>query len=141
MLLVAYRPEYHVRIDEARNRMVYERFEELTIAAELPFYLSDLQRALALLRPGFTVLADLRRTLGPNLHLLPLFMESHTMMMQAGIGMMAEVHPASHTMYQISQVVRAQTHVPVRQFTSREEAEAFLDSFQLDSESGGQEPM
>lgn len=132
MLLIAYRPEYHVRVDEARNRMVYERFEELTLATELPYYLSDLQRALALLRPGFTVLADLRRTLGPNLRLLSLFLKSHTMMMQAGIGMMAEVHPASHTMYQISQVVRAQTHLPTRQFTSREEADAFLDSFQIE---------
>ena len=53
-------------------------------------------------------------------------------MMQAGIGMMAEVHPVSHTMYQLSQAVRDQTHVPTRQFTSREEAEAFLDSFQID---------
>lgn len=132
MQLVAYRPEYHVRVDEARNRMVYERFEELTIATELPHYLPDLQRALALLRPGFTVLADLRRTLGPNLHLMPVFLASHTLMMQAGIGMMAEVHPLSHTMYQISQAVRAQTHVPTRQFTSREEAEAFLDSFQIE---------
>lgn len=132
MLLVAYRPEYHVRIDQARNRMIYERFEELTIATELPYYLSDLQRALALLRPGFTVLADLRRTLGPNLRLLPVFLASHTLMMEAGIGIMAEVHPASHTMYQISQAVRAQTHVPVRQFTSREEADAFLDSFQIE---------
>jgi hypothetical protein len=135
MLLVAYRPEYHVRIDEARNRLVYERFEELTIATELPYYLSDLQRALAMLRPGFTILADLRRTLGPNLSLLPLFVNSHTMMMEAGIGMMAEVHPASHTMYQISHAVRAQTHVPTRQFTSREEADAFLDSFQIESDS------
>ncbi|MBO0359384.1 hypothetical protein J0X19_15580 [Hymenobacter sp. BT186] len=132
MQLVAYRPEYHVRVDEARNRMIYERFEELTIATELPHYLPDLQRALTLLRPGFTVLADLRRTLGPNLHLLPVFLASHTLMMQAGIGMMAEVHPLSHTMYQISQAVRAQTHVPARQFTSREEAEAFLDSFQIE---------
>lgn len=132
MFLVAYRPEYHVRIDETRNRLVYERFEELTIATELPHYLSDLQRALAMLRPGFTILADLRRTLGPNLGLLPLFVNSHTMMMKAGIGMMAEVHPASHTMYQISHAVRAQTHVPTRQFTSREAAEAFLDSFQIE---------
>ncbi|WP_157530388.1 hypothetical protein [Hymenobacter norwichensis] len=139
MLLVAYRPEYHVRIDEARNRMIYERFEELTLAAELPYYLSDLQRALDHLRPGFTVLADLRRTLGPNLNLMPVFLASHIMMMEAGIGMMAEVHPLSHTMYQISQVVRAQTHMPTRQFTSREEADAFLDSFQIesDSEAGG----
>ena len=132
MFLVAYRPEYHVRIDEARNRLVYERFEELTLAADLPYYLSDLQRALAQLRPGFTVLADLRRTLGPNLRLLPIFLSSHTLMVEAGIGMMAEVHPASHTMYQISRVVREQTHLPARQFTSREEAEAFLDSFQIE---------
>lgn len=137
MLLVAYRPEYHVRVDKARNRMVYERFEELTLATELPYYLSDLQRALALLRPGFTALADLRRTLGPNLRMLPVFIESYHLMMQAGIGMMAEVHPASHTMYQLSQAVRDQTHVPTRQFTSREEAEAFLDSFQIESNPEG----
>jgi len=130
MPLVAYRPEYHVRIDEVRNRLIYERFEELTLATTLPYYLSDLERALALLRPGFTVLADLRRTLGPNLRLLSVFLASHTMMMEAEIGMMAEVHPASYTMYQISQAVRAQINVPTRQFTSREEAEAFLDSFQ-----------
>lgn len=134
MLLVAYRPEYHVRVDETRNRLVYERFEELTLAADLPYYITDLQRALAQLRPGFTVLSDLRRTLGPNLRLLPVFITSHTLMVEAGIGMMAEVHPQSRTMYQISQVVREQTQLPTRQFTDRAEAEAFLDSFQLLSE-------
>ena len=66
MSLIAYRAQYLIRVEVERNRVLYERFEELTLATELPFYLSDWQRAISSLRPGFTVLCDLRRTLGAD---------------------------------------------------------------------------
>ena len=131
MSLVAYRPEYRIRVDEGRNQLVYERLEELTLATTLPHYISDFERALTYLRVGFTMLSDLRRTLGPNVQLIPVFLRKHELLLEAGIGIVAEVHPTAPTMRQISRVLREQSKLPVKLFTSRTEAEAFLEGYRL----------
>lgn len=126
MPFVAYRREYHIRVDKHQNQMIYERQEELTLAEALPHFLEDFKRALLHLRPGFTVLFDLRRSLGPNLRLIPLFRTSQLLMVRAGIGMVAEVHPAGPSMQQLSYMLRTETGLPVRVFTDVAEAKAFL---------------
>ncbi|UOG74058.1 hypothetical protein MTX78_18285 [Hymenobacter tibetensis] len=131
MSLVAYRSEYQIKVDVDLNRALYQRFEELSLAAELPYYLSDWQRALSALQPGFTVLLDLRRTLGPNVRLIPTYLSLHELWQKKGVGVVAELHPSVPNMRQISRVLQEQTKLPTRQFTNRTEAEAFLDGFRL----------
>lgn len=131
MPLVAYRPEYRIYLDETLNHLVYERMEELTLAPDLPFYLSDIRRALSQVQPGFTLLCDLRRTLGPNLKILPLFQASRELLQQAGVGMVVEVHSPQPSMRRLTQMLRRKVALPTHQFTTLEEAEAFLHEFRL----------
>ncbi|WP_139252119.1 hypothetical protein [Hymenobacter psychrotolerans] len=128
---MAYRPEYRIYLDETLNHLVYERLEELTLAPDLPFYLADIERALRQMQPGFTLLCDLRRTLGPNLKVLPLFQASREMLLHAGVGMVVEVHSPQPSMRRLTQMLRRKTALPTSQFTTLEEAEAFLQDFRL----------
>ena len=133
MTLVAFRLEYQITVYEDRNQVTYERFEELSLAANLPFYLSDWQRALSYMKANFTVLYDVRRRVGPNVRLLPLYLRGQQLWLEAQVGIVAEVHPTVFNMQQISKTLREQTQLPVRLFIDRAEAEAFLADFRLRS--------
>ncbi|UOQ65458.1 hypothetical protein [Hymenobacter volaticus] len=91
--------------------------------------MSDWQRALSFMKPNFTVLYDVRRRVGPNVRLIPLYLRLHLLWLNAKVGVVAEVHPTVFNMYQISRTLREQTKLPVRLFTDRIEAEAFLHDF------------
>ncbi|AII52773.1 hypothetical protein [Hymenobacter sp. APR13] len=130
MDLIAYRPQYRIYLHTAGNHIVYERLEEMTLATELPHYVADIERALKLVKPGFTVLSDLRRTLGPNLHMLPVFRQVRQMLQASGVGLVVEVHPPSASVPKFMQQVRAQSEeIPTYIFTDRNEADAFLQQF------------
>ncbi|HEX8425653.1 hypothetical protein [Hymenobacter sp.] len=133
MALVAFRSEYQITVDADCNRVTYERFEELSMATDLPYFLDDWQRALSYIKPNFTVLIDLRRRIGPNVWLMPIYLELHYLLLEAGVGIVAEVHPTVFNMSQISRTLREQTKLPVQLFIDRAEAEAFLDSFRMGS--------
>ncbi len=137
MLFTAYRPEYHLGYREELNQVVFQRFEEFTLADALPHYLADWQRALTLVRPGFTVLCDLRRTLGPNTKLLPIFQRARELMHAAGLAMMAEVHPRSATMMQMSRVLHERAALPVQRFTDLQQAEEFLACYAPNNKPAG----
>ncbi|QJX45957.1 hypothetical protein HMJ29_02995 [Hymenobacter taeanensis] len=129
MQLVAYRPEYRIYLDTRLNMLLYEQLEEMTFVKQLPYYLGDCQRALEHMQPGFTVLCDVRRTLGPNVDLLPTFLRSHQLMLAAGVAIMAEVYPAGPTRMPVSRMLNQLSSLPTRQFTDLAAAENFLQSY------------
>lgn len=130
MDLIAYRPQYRIYLHTALNHVLYERLEEMTLATELPHYVADIERALGLVKPGFTVLSDLRRTLGPNPQMLPVFQQVRQILQDRGVAMMVEVHPATPSVPKFMQQVRAQSeHIPTHTFTEIREAEAFLQQY------------
>jgi len=131
MTLIAYRPEYRIYLDETDNHLTFERLEELTLVLDLPHYLSDMQRAVKQVQSGFTMLCDLRRNLGSNLRLLPLFRSARQLLHEAGISILVELHPAAPTMQQLSRLLRKDSPIPVRQFTDQAEATAFLSHFRM----------
>lgn len=131
MRLVAFRLEYQITVDEDRNLVIYERYEELSLATDLPYYISDWQRALSYMKENFTVLYDVRRRVGPNVRLIPLYLQLHQLWLSASVGVVAEVHPTVFNMQQISKTLREMTKLSVRLFTNRTEAEAFLYDFRL----------
>lgn len=126
MQLVAYRPEYRIYLDTLHNHVVYERREEQTLAQDMPYFLADWQRVLARLQPGFTMLCDVSHTLGPNVQLVPLYVQLRELLSAAGLSLLAEVHPPSLTMQALSRLLSERSALPVYRFTDRTEAEYFL---------------
>ncbi|UPL48285.1 hypothetical protein [Hymenobacter sublimis] len=136
MQLVAYRPEYRIYLDLLHNHVVYERRAEQTLAQDIPYFLADWQRVLQQLRPGFTMLCDVSRTLGPNVRLLPLYVTLRELLKAAGLAAMAEVHPFSLTMQPLSRALGERLALPVFRFTDRAEAERFLQEHNAPVTSG-----
>lgn len=131
MQLVAYRPEYRIYLNTLQNHITYERLEQQTLAQTMPYFLTDWQRILQLVQPGFTMLCDVSQTLGPNVCLLPLYVQLRELLKQAGLLVMAEVHPASLTMQSLSRLLGERLALPVHRFTNRTDAEDFLLEYSL----------
>lgn len=131
MQLVAYRPEYRIYLDPLQNHITYERREEQTLVQDMPYFLADWQRILQRVQPGFTVLCDVSRTLGPNVRLVPLYVQLRELLKESGLSAMAEVHPSSLTMQSLSRLLGQRLALPVRRFTDRSEAEYFLLGYSL----------
>lgn len=126
MRLAAYRPEYRIYVDTLRNLIVYERLEQQTLVSEIPYFLPDWERILTQVEPGFRLLIDVTRTLGPNLSLLPQYLRLRELFREAGVAVIAEVLPHTHNMRQLSGLLAERQTLPVARFHDRLAAERFL---------------
>lgn len=126
MRLIAYRPEYRIYLDTNLNMLLYEQLEEMAFAKQLPYYIDDWQQALEQVQPGFTVLSDVRRTLGSNMYLLTSFLRSHECMQTAGIAMMAEVYALGSSRLHMTHMLERLSSLPTCRFTDVAAAEDFL---------------
>ena len=126
MLLVALRSEYQISVDVAKNRVFYQNFEPMQSAMFLTHYMDDWAAALAEVRPGFSILADLQVVNQANPDLLATFRAVERLLAQHGAGVIAEVHvPGLPTRRHSDEVSTGP--VPVRQFLTLWEAAHFLD--------------
>ena len=126
MLLVALRSEYQISVDVAKNRVFYQNFEPMQNATFLTHYVGDWAAALAEVRPGFSILADLQVVNQANPNLLATFRAVERLLAQHGAGVIAEVHvPGLPTRRHSDEVSTGP--VPVRRFLTLWEAAHFLD--------------
>ena len=126
MLLVALRSEYQISVDVAKNRVFYQNFEPMQSAMFLTHYVGDWAAALAEVRPGFSILADLQVVNQANPDLLATFRAVERLLAQHGAGVIAEVHvPGLPTRRHSDEVSTGP--VPVRRFLTLWEAAHFLD--------------
>ena len=126
MLLVALRSEYQISVDAAKNRVFYQNFEPMQSATFLTHYMSDWAAALAEVRPGFSILADLQVVNQSDPDLLATFRAVERLLAQHGAGVIAEVHvPGLPTRRHSDEVSTGP--VPVRRFLTLWEAAHFLD--------------
>lgn len=124
---VALRAEYQLSVDGAQNRILYENFLAMRGAVALPGYVSDWQMVLQQVRPGFSVLCDMRIVNQANPGLLPTFQAVEQLIVAAGVGLVAEVHVPGLPTRRYSDDVTTEQAMAVSQFMSVWEALQFLD--------------
>lgn len=127
MRLIAFRPEYQLTVDPAKNRIFYKPFTEMNEATDLPDFLPDWQRALARVRPDFTVLTDTTQLTASNPDLLDLFVAVQTLVLAHGVGTVAEIHRPGAPTEAVTEQARNRSALPVRRFVDLWEADRFLD--------------
>ena len=127
MNLVAFRPEYQITVEPARNRIFYKHYAELAEANELPDYLADWRLALAAMRPGFTILSDMTDLPTVSDDLAGLVGQAQQLVLSYGLLLMATVHAPGSETYYASHTVREDSGMPMRTFTDLWEADKFLD--------------
>lgn len=127
MLLVAFRPEYQLSVELAKNRIFYENFGPMRTATALPHYLVDWAATLAKVQPGFSILSDMQVTNRGNPALLAVFRAAEQLIVAAGARVVAEVHVPGRPTRQHRDAVTTDRAMPVRHFLSFWEAAHFLD--------------
>ncbi|MDB5234815.1 MAG: hypothetical protein JWR44_1808 [Hymenobacter sp.] len=127
MRLIALRPEYQLTVDHARNRIFYQNFESMYGATALPHYLADWQSALAEVQAGFNILSDMQvmNQAGPTLR--PQFQAAENLIVQHGVGIVAEVHIPGLDTRRGCDAVSTSHAMSVRHFLDIWDATQFLD--------------
>jgi hypothetical protein len=89
--MIASNGYYDVSVDVSKNR-IYLTIKGYWQAKELvPNYLADVGNAAAMLKPGFTVLANLTRTVPPGREVGSLHLEAQKLLVERGLARSAEV--------------------------------------------------
>ena len=127
MHLTAFRTEYQITVEPARNRIFYKHYAELASASELPDYLSDWQYALKAMQPGFTILSDMTNLPSVSAHLTELIEQVQQLVIRQGVRLVAAVYPLGSETYYASEVMRKESGLPMRAFMDLWEADKFLD--------------
>jgi len=128
MVIIAFRPEYQLTVNAAKNRIFYQNFERMQWATSLPHYEADWTAALAEVGAGFCILSDMQVVNQVNpLVPRPEFLAVEQLIVAHGVRMVAEIHVPGLPTRRISDVITTSLAMPVRQFLSLWEADQFLD--------------
>lgn len=127
MYLIAFRTEYQITVEPARNRTFYKHYAELTQANKLPDYQDNWQQALAVMQPGFTILSDMTDLPTVSEHLAELIGQAQQRVIDHGVRLAAAVHAPGSETYYASETIREESGMPMRTFTDLWEADKFLD--------------
>jgi hypothetical protein len=127
MLQVALRTEYQLSVDPARNRVFYQNFAGMQFAQALPHYLDDWAAALQQVRPGFSILSDMRIVNQANPELLVSFQTVEQQIVAHGVRLLAEVHVPGLPTRLYSDYIDNTQAMPVQHCLSVWEALQFLD--------------
>lgn len=79
------------------------------------------------MQPGFTILSDLTALPTVSAALSELLVQAQHLVVRHGVRLVAAVHVADSETYHSSQVVGAESAVPIRTFTDLWEADKYLD--------------
>ena len=121
------RAEYQLSVEQAKNRLFYQNFAAMEFAPTLPTYLPDWTAALAQVRPGFCILADIQVVNKTNPALLTTFQAAEQLIVGRGVRLVAEVHVPGVSVLREADEVTTRQAMPVRHFLSVWEALQFLD--------------
>lgn len=98
-----------------------------TVDEDVPDYLKDLEKALSMVKRGFSLMVDLSEMAPPKLKVTSMLKENQKMIKSAGVAKTAVIVPEGQIMKKLSlTVVGNLSGLPMKVFTKREEAEAWV---------------
>ena len=119
---------YELLYDSVKNR-IYLIIKGFWKNKEtVPNYISDMQKVLKLAKPGFSLLSDLRTMITHPQRLCSLHVEAQTLLRESGLVRVARVEPEDRIATLQLKEIMSKSGLPLKRFTSCEEAEAWLSS-------------
>lgn len=125
-IVVAYNESYELLYDSVKNRIYFIIKGFWKNKEAVPNYLKDMQEALKLAKPGFSLLSDLRTMITHPQRLCNLHVEAQTLLKSAGLVKVASVEPVDHIATLQLKEIMSKSKLPLRRFTSCKEAEEWL---------------
>ena len=124
---IAKREQYQIEVDSDKNRMYYTMRGFWNSPADFPDYSNDCDKGVAAVKPGFTLLVDIRDFKTPSLSVKPMFEERQRILKNAGLKKVAEVFSHDVIAQMSLDSVARRSGMQKRNFTDMAEAEAWLD--------------
>lgn len=126
--LVAHTPYYELMYNYSKNR-IYLVIKGFWKNKEVvPLFLEDLQKALTLTTPGFTLLTDLSTMLTHPPRLSMLHIQAQNLVQAAGLGKAVRVIPSDRIATLQVEDISTKSLMPSKNFTSLQEAERWLNA-------------
>lgn len=129
-MTIAQTPQYELLVSKIKNRVYLRIIGFWRSPEQVSNYLSDWARALAEIKPGFTLLTDAREMKIHPASVRVLHQEAQAMVVSAGVRQVAEVQKDMIAEMQLDGV-SLETNMPKKNFTDVQEAERWLNSFVL----------
>ncbi|MFB9862781.1 hypothetical protein [Rufibacter immobilis] len=126
MIIIAQNSFYCFAVDVEKNRIYMKIRGVWNTQSEVPLYMTHLQQALGLVKPGFTILCDIREKELYSMEVQEMQIQAQELTVEAGVSQVAEVHelnqPGSEQAIALAQISK----IPLNIFDSLEDAEAWL---------------
>jgi hypothetical protein len=125
---IAKNANYAIVIDETKNRVYLTISGFWRNAQAVENYIPDWQKTVKLLKPGFTLLTDLSTMVTHPTEVTHIHRQAQELITEKGLRFTAEIKPKDPvTAFQLAKVAQ-KSQMPVKQFASFADAEAYLDS-------------
>ncbi|QCR24008.1 hypothetical protein [Pontibacter sp. SGAir0037] len=118
---------YELRYDGITNRIYLKIIGFWKNLEAVPEYLEDLGKALALVKPNFTVLTDLQKMITHPQELNSLHEKAHRLVSEAGALHVAHVVPEDKIANLQTNSILDASGLKVKNFTSTQEADKWLN--------------
>lgn len=124
---VAQREKYSISVDSSSNRIYYTMTGFWRNPQEFSDYLNDWNKAISQVKPGFTILTDVRNFKTPPASFKSMFDNMQKMLNEAGLRKTAELF-GKDTVVELSlDSIAKSSGMKKRNFTDQAKAEAWLD--------------
>lgn len=127
-LVVAQNQYYELLYDSMKNRIYFIIKGFWKNKEAVPHYIKDMQKALKLAQPGFSLLSDLRTMITHPQRLCTLHIEAQTLLREAGLVKVASVEPVDRIATLQLKEIMTKSQLPLRCFRTCQEAEAWLSA-------------
>lgn len=124
---IAQTPQYELAVNKVKNRAYLTINGFWRGPEEVPEYINDWKKAVAALKPDFTLLTDAREMKIHPASVRALHEEAQSLIVQAGVRKVAELQADKVAEMQLDGVSK-ETRMPKQNFTSQQDAEKWLDS-------------
>jgi hypothetical protein len=126
MIKIAQNTYYELDVNPEVNRIFLKIKGAWSKTSEVPNYLTHWAQALTLVKPGFSILSDIRESNEHSMAVRALHLESQRMVIAAGISQLAEIHTLNEPASEQAIERAHECNLPLNIFDSLEDAEAWL---------------
>ncbi len=130
IMTIAQTPQYELSVSVEKNRAYLRIIGFWRSPEQVPDYLTHWKKAIAVLKPGFTLITDARDMKIHPASVRKMHEEAQLMIIEAGVLKVAELQKDMITEMQLDGL-SGETSMPKKNFTDQIKAEQWLDSLVL----------
>lgn len=127
MVEIAKNSFYHISLNTDKNRIYMKMCGTWETKSQVPHFLKDITLALATVKPGFSVVSDIRELEECSIDAQELHVQWQKQSVEAGILQLAEIHKLNDPVSELAISLAYESKISLNIFENEADAEAWLD--------------